>query len=226
MRRSGLLILCLILTACGQASSSPSPAVTQTPPEIVDPTLSPTTTAEQVLEIARAMLPEAEGELGQPATLGDPMPVFRLSPQALRAYTPGTPVASLLDPRAEWMMPVLGNRGGRHLMTVGFEEGRWRVIGFGGQDVEGRKLALLQQEYADRYDAITLIKADEVGGLLALVTEGEREALIFLRDVSYLFPELRENPLQVLPPAPVMAKLRELVPSCAPEGTPAATPPC
>ena len=121
-------------------------------------------------------------------------------------------------------MPVLGNRGRRHMMTVGFEEGRWRVIGVGGQEVEGRNLALLQQQYADRPDAITLISADEVGGLLALVTEGEREALIYLRDADDLFPELRENPLQALPPAPVMAKLRDLVPGCAPEGTPAATP--
>ena len=121
-------------------------------------------------------------------------------------------------------MPVLVQGVGRQLMMVGFEEGTWRVVGFGGWEVEGRNLALLQQQYAARPDAITLISADEVGGLLALVTEGEREALIYLRDADDLFPELRENPLQALPPAPVMAKLRELIRSCAPEGTPAATP--
>lgn len=127
-RRSRLLILCLILTACGQVSSSPSPALTLAPPEIVDPMI----TAAQVLKIARTMLPRVEVDLGQSAMLGDPLPVYGLSGLALRAFRPGTPLASVLTPRLEWMIPVLVQGEGRQLMMVGFEGSTWRVIGFGG----------------------------------------------------------------------------------------------
>jgi hypothetical protein len=66
------------------------------------------------------------------SSIGDPLKVYTIEPDALLAYDGGQEMSELLSPTEIWLFPVICADRARVLLTVSRLRGRWQGVDIGG----------------------------------------------------------------------------------------------
>jgi hypothetical protein len=202
------------------------PTIVVAQPPAADPIPFPPTTAARVLDIARAALPrfrelfsnctpDATGtcvpdyiragfkdqQEVERATVPVAYPIVTFDVHKLKTYAPGTQVATLLRPSANWVVPVVGPGAGRSSMVVPFFHDPQGEVGEYGGGYESDALVHLHDRYAGRPVTISYILNESWASNLVLVTEHQQESLIVLR------PTRRPQPVEPLPAEQIMPRI-------------------
>ena len=77
------------------------------------------------------------GEDVSATLLGDPWPLYTITPGDLKAATAQTPVEDLVTPTGLWYFPVLLDGRPRCIITVASMEGKWEAVGIGKAPLAG-----------------------------------------------------------------------------------------
>jgi hypothetical protein len=145
-------------------------------------------------------------------TLGEPVEIYILPLEALKAYIPGQKVSSLLikHPDHRWDVPLLVEGEAKTMLNMALIRGRWQAIGIGGIELPKRLQALrdsLATIYPEGGYSLKLMIIPRLcvdGGFSLVETEGG-EFLCLLTCTSILPGEMEV--LKLYPPSEIMPKI-------------------
>jgi len=90
----------------------------------------------------------APGDDLEKAALGEPFPLYTITPQTLFNSASGSPVSSLISSAGSWFFPVLVNGEARNILTVDQMAGSWKAVAI-GKAALARELQKVREQWPE-----------------------------------------------------------------------------